>query len=541
MTAINPNTTVYLLNCPLTKDSENTFYFASENAQYTYFYTQRMLELTKYTYQRERREYLKIGVNGSDMANVINKANYMMFVNTAYNTKRYYAFITEAEWINNEVVKLYFELDYIQTYLFDYTESECFIARQHSSTDTIGDNIMPEEVELGEYIYDGNTKCRPYQQESYDLSCIVAYELDNNQTGTCIDGVFSACKITVYSNDSTGRQALQAMINSHSQAPEEVLAIIMSNYMYLGIAPQTGAQVVTASTQAVEHYVNVPNVSTGDDFEGYIPKNKKLLTYPYNFVNITNCKGAEMNLRYEFWKPWSSNTNYVRLKMFSTKGLPATVQIRPYQYKGEDYSSSTSGSEGISSNNFIEYGQMPVATWSNDSFEVWVAQNHANIAGDILNAATGLAAGIGVGLATENPLSAVGGITSSVRTATNIAVSGYNASIASDRLSGTVAGTAVYYNTDFDGIFYRRCHITKQYAKMIDNFLTMYGYAQRIVAQPNRHTRTRFTYIRTVGMEAIGNIPQDAKQYIAARYDSGIRFWADHSNFGTYSADNAII
>ena len=544
MTAIAPNTTIYAINVNLNINGEDTILFSTLDQQRQYFYDRKITILTQYSYQREHKNRLKV----TDPDGTIDKCNYLMFVNESYENKRMYAFITDINWINNETCEIVYQMDYIQTFLFDiYNRNAganhlptCWVERQHSVTDNIGDNIMPENIALGEYVYGGNHKCRPYQKEAQDISCILLYEVDNNQQtgGNAFDGVYSSCKITAFSNDSTGRLALQNQINTHSANPEEILAIVMSNYMYLNMTPQTGAQPVSVSHQAVENYVLVPTALSSQTFDGYVPKNNKLFTYPYNFCNITNCKGAEMNLRYEFWEKWSQDQSYNRLKIFSTKGMPVTVQIRPYEYKGETYTDSDS--DGISTNNFIEYGSMPLGTWSQDSFEVWKAQNEGNIIGQFINAAADIGTAIGMGVATENPLAAIPAATSAIKAVTNTAVSAYNASIASDKVSGTLAGSAVYYNTDFDGIFYRRQHIQKQYAETIDNFFSMFGYAQNKMMQPNPEARMYYTYIKTSNINILGAMPQEAKYFIEQRFNNGIRFWRDYTKFLDYTVNNAV-
>lgn len=540
MTAIAPNTTVWLINTLLTSGSEDTFYFDSLSAQTSYFDSRKLIGLTNYTYQREQRHFIKVGVNGSEMATTIKNANYMMWQNSSYENKNYYAFITEAEWINNEVVKLYFEMDYIQTYYFNYISSQCYISRQHSETDYIGDNILPEPVELGEYVTTGgNVKCLPRDLEGRDSPCIVIALLDDSQsTGRLNDGVFSAVELHVFGVSSTGVQEAQNLINRQAQHPERILAIYASRYLYVGLDPSTQSeQILASSARPLEYGCYIPTITDQDSLDDYIPKNNKLYTYPYTFFSINNGKGADMNLRYEWWKR-ITGTDTHRLTMLCTRSMPVTIQIRPFSYKGEDYANSDS--DGMATDTFVELSGQPMGSNAIDSYESWRAQNEANIVGAGLKTGIGAGVAIAAGVATGNPLMAISGVSSIADSVINTGTSAYNASIAADKFSGSLSGSAINYDTDVDGFYYRRLSVNRQYAKSIDNFFTMFGYTQNKIGTPNRHARTRYTYVRTVGFNPMGNIPQDARKFISARYDAGVRFWVDHesNSFCNYTLDN---
>lgn len=538
MTAIAPNTTVWLVNTLLTSGSEDTFYFPSLADQTAYFEARKLIGLTNYTYQREQRHFIKVGVNGSDMARVIKNANYMMWKNSSYEDKNYYAFITEAEWINNEVVKLYFEMDYIQTYFFNYVSPTCYIVRQHSETDNIGDNILPEPVEIGEYVSEGNHRCQPDNYGYRDFPCIVLVETNSDQTqAVMIDGVFTGCKYTVFPFTPNGIQAVQAIINTHKEDPDWLLALYMTRYVFVGIDPEyTTPRVLATSEEPVQYTITIPEITTTDRLNGYSPKNKKLYTYPYTFLNVNNCKGNDINLRYEFWNSVTGGGH--QLLMYCTRGLPVTMQIRPYSYKGETSSDGTGSTQGASSDVFVETNSFPLGSWSMDSYQIWQAQNQGNMAGSAIQTVEGVAKSVVAGVA--NPVAGAFGAFDSLSATIQWAVQGYNASIKSDRFSGTLAGSSIQWNTKLDIPVYRRMSVQAQYARAIDDFFTMYGYTQNKIATPNRHARTRYTYVRTVGFNPIANIPQEARKFIATRYDNGIRFWVDHESntFCNYTTDN---
>ena len=146
---IEPSTKVILLkDCPLDQSYENTIYFETITDQTNYFKSLKHREYSQYTYQRATRGVIKVQ---SPVAELYS-CNYMMFQNELFSKKWFYAFITNVEYISNDVTRVEYAIDYMQTYFFDYELKECFVEREHSATDNIGDNTIPENLETGTYI-----------------------------------------------------------------------------------------------------------------------------------------------------------------------------------------------------------------------------------------------------------------------------------------------------------------------------------------------------------------------------------------------------
>ena len=136
---IEPNTVIRILhNCPLDKTYDHTIYFSSENAQISYFQGLTKYTFTEQTYQRVQRGKARVQRKAEDLYD----CNYMMFQNSSFGNKWFYAFITSVEYVNNITSEISFEIDVMQTWFFDYTLEDCFVEREHSVTDNIGDNLV---------------------------------------------------------------------------------------------------------------------------------------------------------------------------------------------------------------------------------------------------------------------------------------------------------------------------------------------------------------------------------------------------------------
>lgn len=72
--------------------------------------------------------------------------NYLSFSN---GEKTIYAFITRKEYISEEVTRLHYEIDVMQTFLFDFTINKSFVERKKCTIDEITD--FDEGIEIGEH------------------------------------------------------------------------------------------------------------------------------------------------------------------------------------------------------------------------------------------------------------------------------------------------------------------------------------------------------------------------------------------------------
>lgn len=150
---IEPNTTIYLMkDVPLDNTYTDTMWFENASSQWTHFKTRVDTEdgmvFPVNTYQRVNKNSCRLQVSADDIYNY----NYMMFQNTNYGNKWFYAFVTSVDYINNAVAQINYEIDVMQTWAFDYKLGQCLVEREHSATDVAGDNIEPEPFDVGVYV-----------------------------------------------------------------------------------------------------------------------------------------------------------------------------------------------------------------------------------------------------------------------------------------------------------------------------------------------------------------------------------------------------
>ena len=138
MSYINPNSDIYVLHdIPLDPTQDNTLWFANLSAQTSYFTSKAKYQFTKQTYQRVKRGYIRLQKRAEDLYD----CNYLMFRNTAYGTKWFYAFLDSVDYINDSVCEVRYTIDPMQTWFFDYL------------LEKFGENepIMSNEIEFEDY------------------------------------------------------------------------------------------------------------------------------------------------------------------------------------------------------------------------------------------------------------------------------------------------------------------------------------------------------------------------------------------------------
>ena len=77
--------------------------------------------------------------------------------------------------------------------------------------------------------------------------------------------------------------------------------------------------------------------------------------------------------------------------------------------------------------------------------------------------------------------------------------------------------------------------------KRCDKYLSVYGYKQSEYRTINLHARLNWTFIKTVGLNASGNFPDEDMKIIKNAFNNGIFFWSYTAAFGNFDQPNPIV
>ena len=587
MTYIVPNGRVqFYKEFGLSPSYENTLYFPTMEARNTYFDNNLtpIAEGTAMSYSRATRGYIRVQL---PMATLIH-AGYMRFRNTGFEDKWFYAFVTNVEYINNECTEVQFELDYMMTWMGAFKLLDCMVERMHHPTDNIGDNIVDEGIPCGDVLYgkpiasgwlgsEGWTFCfastfdpegevtptptpdpdeptdpdnpdEPTDPDDPDIVIIQGWD------GGMYGGIYSGLHYAYTDSESTLNQWIRDAVSAGRSSG------------IIGIAICPKAFTVNDGDNVVQKTITRPKPQVGDYFkykysgqsqqhasELYQPKNNKMYTYPYRFLSVTNMEGNWADFRYEMF-----DANSCNFTLQGISGLQTELVLSPHNYKWNCDDSLLSGEWVANPGEKMSMSDFPMCSYLTDPYMAYLAQNKSSIAASVVSSA--------IGAGTNIAKSAmVGGAPMAMLTAGTEAINmerqaiqflgnladyarkpmQLNGSQGSSALFGEIGLASDQLKVYKEFWFYDRS-ITPQYAKIIDNYFTMYGYRQGRVITPQMHVRTHWTYVKTIGCnvsakgDSLSNsLPADHARKIEEIFDRGVRFWVDHTEIGQYGLVNA--
>lgn len=615
MAEIIPRGQIHLLkNVPLSPDYINTFWFSSPTEQYNYFMNQFSNVTSLNTqYQRKNRGWLRVKADYKDVWNV----SYMMWrnfpatamngttvVRNGYEDKWWYAFVDKIDYINDNVVEIHYSLDVIQSYMFNVSYEDTFIDRMTEATNYAGDNLIDEGLPVGEYVYNTSeemlfadegftptadgalSKMRPIIPATMNIDY---HDTSDGTTSSPIrttmqeddNGMLTGCLMLDPTYECTGgdyvnnrRKAQTWLAKMPGSKVGGVLAVIMCPNI---IIDSTGTNYERSPKKKLFSQT-FSRSGTLKNYNNVV--NKKLLTFPYNALQVVSSDGSSITFAYEMF----TNPSSIQFSL----DVVYTFPVQGILYPSGMYKYGT-----IKSLTTLPLPMLPSCSWSNDTYKAWAAMNTGFIAtsiagsvvdatvriGDIAmsteaagsaafnstrasmlsaNAASGISglsgkqvsdlmdatqAGRRQGLREGIDENAVG-LTNDVLNVANQLIKVHNAKILPDAFNGTANNLATCVTAQRYGFHVQQVCVRADYAEQLDSFFTMYGYKQNklmTLSHAALHNRSRFTYIKTVNMDVTGAIPADDKALFCSIFDRGIRFWYDRGTIGSYSAANNVL
>lgn len=492
---------------------QHTIHFNGPVKQSAYFSSLAKYSVTNYTYQRKER-VLRVGI----LADNLYDCNYLMFQNTSFGDKWFYAFITSVEYINNQTSAVTFELDVMQTWYFNYKIRESFIEREHAATDNVGDNLVPDDLELGEYIMDDFDGTNKLSQKSIVVAATFDKSLDENPGGM-YSGIYSGLFYNVFETYAEVNEFIASAVNGNKSSGI-VSVFMMPKNMVAGIG------------ESIQVFDIKKTKKVDGQIDGYTPKNKKLYTYPYNFLYVTNLNGVGVPFPYEYF----SNPDNCEFGLAGDMSCNPQVILYPVNYKGVP----------ANYNEKMIMDGYPQCSYNTDSFKAWLAQTGASQLVSITGGAAALTSSMSAsaaGAAAGSAALAVGGVPVAAIAGVS-AVAGVMAGVFQHATLPMQAhgsqGSSAVFAMGLKDFAFCHMHITSEFARMIDEYWNVYGYPVHRVKLPNISTRPHWNYVKTIGVNIVGSVPADDMAKIKSCYNNGITFWKNGSEVGSYNLDNSV-
>lgn len=492
------NTNLYICyGIPWPRDYSHVRLFSNMGEQLAYIQSKAMFPVQgNLAYIRDDAG---IGVRVNIGTDELKHCNYIAFQNLNYNEDWHYAFIDKVSYVNDGLSVIYFTLDWFQTYCFNMEIQPGFVEREHVNDDTVGANLLDEPVMHSPAICDDSVM----SSIDYTWYVYATEKVDVDGVEWINPGVINHSGYYVAALGESLSPAAYDLVDRYSLAGK--LEAIVSFFARPIIeAPGT---------------IIAPNPGTLD---GYTPRNNKLLTYPYQFIEVI-APGSSQVYRYEWFN------DIPRFVVDSIIAPAANVAVEPVDYQD----SERQGQLYFSPEYSVTISGIPTASV--------LANGFANeLANKPLQTATTLAAPVAnmaVGIATGNI--ADSGFVSGAIGLTNAVGDLYSKSLTAHTAAGTasVGDVYEYYNLRFK---IKHMCVNEEMAKVIDSFFDMLGYRVCQVKTPNTTGRTSWNYVQMRNTIVTGSAPADAIQAYIDRINSGITFW--HTNdVGNYSLSNTIV
>jgi len=509
---ITPSSVVRFLNVPFSSSQNNVLKFPSVSSQIAYMETKIIYTLSDCTYIREGDgEFLRVNKVVDNLYN----CNYVMFQNTQFGSKWFYAFIEKLKYKNGSVTDVILKIDVGQTFQFDYSIQDSFIERQTQATDyynTLADTPSTGDLKV---VYE------------YEKPLSGVYIILLNSDPTTDDTTSSANSYPIIGNYSM--PCYMAICQTADEMSEIVQAIsnkgradrIQSCYFAPCSITDVGYEIqlmpkgdlnISKTYINLVHTMSLSLLSEIVSFViPYTPTFKKELSYPYAKLEIVDKitgKYIELDLS-KFQDPL-----YPQFKLIFNITNNVEYKLVPLNYNGIAYSIE---------NSLVINPNSDLPIFSN-SYSKYLKDN------GVSNVISGVMSGVGAigSIASGDIGGAIGSFGQIAQTINADSV----ARKQPNQVSG-ITGDAFEYLNYSPRIYFRLKVMDENHMKIARNFWNAYGYPERRISQYS-NTSNKYNFIKTVGANIISDaIPTEYQREIELMLDKGVTFW--NNNYLDYT------
>ena len=550
MGVVTPNGDLYLISVNIDSSQAHQLYFTSKTAQETFFQSKAVAGVSPADYTFiQKDDMIRVRKN----ADLLYNANYLMYRNTAHANRWFYAFIKEIKWLSDDSSAISFETDVYQTWRWDVQFKQSLVERETTPTDNHGDHLIDEGLEYGEYQISserttglGNTViCVATTVNSVTKSPIIEAPWAYTKTmadGQLINNVYSGNSIAWFPADSTGVANLNTYLKEITDAGAEnaISAIYMcpAAAVAAGNNFRLGNLISDVGSNGYIKPLIMPDRPTL--IENYSPINKKLLSWPYCMVYVHNNNGSSAAFDIDEFE----NAAPIFHVVGNVNPMPQ-FKLVPQLYRG---TANYNWDESLSLQNY------PMCSYPIDGYKAWMAQNGASAfigtAGQSLAAAASIAmvakgmvagsAGGPVGMAAGAGVAGVMAI-SSATNATQSMAKMAEATLSPVQATGNGNTGSVNTAAKTNDFFLCYKTIRVEWAKMLDEYFTQYGYKVNKLKVPSFGCRQMFYYCKLINPNITGPIPAPDMLALKNIFSNGITLWNNHDDIGVYpSPSNGI-
>ena len=523
---VEPNGKVIILSgVPVDPTQTDVPWFSSAGAQESFFKGFTLKSYSKVSFMRVNTSVpqsaqgntgsprtastIRVPTNAAELYT----ANYLMFQNTSYSTKWFYAFVETVNPLSDNATEITYQIDDIQTWQFDFTVGASPLKREHikASEDKIGANVIAEPfnveklfVKTGEFV--GETTV-----------ALLTTTAPNGNEPPPEEHIFNTFKqgIGYYGGEGIVKAALNQFVEA------KALNGVVAKICYANINSLGGRDF----TFSENTFIFTP---TGNRIASFKPKNKKLYTKQFFSIKIIGCDGSEQSYDVEGFSDSGNITIHAAVFAY-----PWQWYITPISYYNRslslDFTSVSPYTLIVNTGTSVPFGG---SSYSTDLTTAAITGLLATLRGALTGGAMGGAVGAAAG--------ALGG---EIGYFEKVAKAGVNPQRIQTMSGDANAAVQSALAAGKGGVTYGFNAITIDEAMDIDDFFTYYGYATDGCRVPNglySNKRSVFNYVQTDGcIFSACSCPADSASNIKKIFDKGVRLWHDTSKIGTVVTDNS--
>lgn len=466
------------------------------------------------------------------------QSNYIAFTNPDYANKWFFAFVDDVKYISDGNTEIYYTIDVMTTWFSKVTPKQCFVVREHTMDDTVGKNLLPEDLELGDYVYESISD----SSDLTDVCPVVAMNYDPTLQTPDYSGLFHGniyqsfgfyivkgplASSYNFADQINALSSLMKQLASDGKA-DSVLGLFMAPKNLVGwtvsdVWTSYGAACsVKKATFSNEGVISMTSLSLNKPttLDTYTPKNGKMKTYPYCYFNVNNNAGNDITYKYEYF-----SNNAITFDVEGTISMGCNIKAIPNNYKNitKNYSES------------INLGKYPMCSYNSDTFINWLTSQCINIPLNFLTSGVSVLSGFKSG----NFVQSGSGLVSIVDSISSI----YQHSLSPVQTEGNTNSGDINVSEGKCTFSIEKLSINREYAKIIDEYFTRFGYKTNLTKIPNINGRTYFNYVQIADSEVIGygEVPNKYMDEINRIFRTGVTIWHDHSKIGDYTVTNSIV
>ena len=575
---------------PFYNDYKDTRWFDNRTQQDSYFNSRTTVHNMggQNSFQRiEGRYFVKVNKSIDDLWGT----NYLTFLN---RNKRFYAFVTTMEYINDGLTHVYFEIDVLQTWLFEMNFKPSYVVREHrklwNNDGTPVINTIDEGLNYGlEYDVVESIQITPHPFKWLVIASKqpIATGDEYKASTVGIPQPLTYYVVPFFDDDTTPNLVLEKnnlgytilepskvlkALYEIETAVNNIVSIYVTDFIGVNVWYDSDSKTITIpdTNQFVFDVVNlksdigsimeVQKITTFSALSKEVSTNKyklnnvdvsnvkesKLLMYPYTVLVLDDFKGNRQEFKLEYIE-----SKQLLLRWKGSVGISNFNTIAPSNYNKEQNSNlslQTSNEDALISD---QPNDVPILAdmlsaylqGEKNSIKNRQSQLQFNSMANLI----GQGASTIASTATGNYLGTFAGLTNMVQGAGNTVyeLQGINAKMKDinnipPQLQKQGSNTNYNYGNRYNGVFAMIKQIKPEYKKILEDFFHMFGYKTNELKIPNFHTRQHFNYIETKSCTITGNFNNNDLQKLKNVFNNGITLW--HTNdIGNYNLSNGVI